>query len=274
MDTPTLALAAEVLLTGVGAVLLWRLALSPGARSARTPAGLAPWGASPSDFLAFLLCIVCGAILFQVGGLRLLARAHLTSDERLILAAACFQVGMLAGIAGYQLVVSRGAGAPGGGWRRDLATGAATFAAALPILWLVTIGWQGLMNLLGLPADRQDIVDLFATTSSPVLRAVVILFAVVVAPVTEELVFRRGLFRYLRGRVPRWLAYTAPTLLFGALHVDWGTLHGLAALAPLIALGLVFSAAYERTGRVGTTIVAHALFNLNTVLLILVGVDF
>ncbi|MCX6944811.1 MAG: CPBP family glutamic-type intramembrane protease, partial [Opitutales bacterium] len=47
----------------------------------------------------------------------------------------------------------------------------------------------------------------------------------------------------------------------------------LASFAPLVALGLVFALAYERTGRISTTIVAHALFNLTATLLVLAGVD-
>jgi uncharacterized protein len=273
VDPSTPALVAEALLTAGGAAVLWRVALSRRAREARPAPALPRWDASVADFAGFLLCVVCGALLAQVAALRLAGRAAQGADQRLVVAAAGFQLGMLAGIAVFQGILpgraTRQSGSPGG----DLVSGAATFAATLPILWLVTLGWQGLLGLFGVPAERQDLVDLFSGSRSPLLRAMVVLFAVVVAPVTEELVFRRGLFRYLRGRVPRWAAYVVPTLLFGALHVDWGTLHGLAALAPLTALGLVFSLAYERTGRIGTTIVAHALFNLNTILLILAGVD-
>jgi len=41
---------------------------------------------------------------------------------------------------------------------------------------------------------------------------------------------------------------------------------------PAGALGIIFSIAYERTGRIEPAMVAHALFNLNTVVLILAGV--
>ena len=46
---------------------------------------------------------------------------------------------------------------------------------------------------------------------------------------------------------------------------------GLPSLLPLVALAVVFCLAYERTGMIGTTIVAHALFNLNTMLLVAMG---
>jgi membrane protease YdiL (CAAX protease family) len=97
--------------------------------------------------------------------------------------------------------------------------------------------------------------------------------AIVMAPITEELVFRAGFFRYCRTRLPRWAALLVPSLLFASLHVNWSTLEGLTSFAPLVVLAIMFSLAYERTGNIGTAIVAHALFNLNTVILIFSGVD-
>jgi membrane protease YdiL (CAAX protease family) len=35
---------------------------------------------------------------------------------------------------------------------------------------------------------------------------------------------------------------------------------------------VIFSLAYERTGRIAVPIIAHGLFNLNTIILILAGV--
>ena len=51
----------------------------------------------------------------------------------------------------------------------------------------------------------------------------------------------------------------------------WASLHGLTAFAPLLALGVVLSLAYERTGNLAVPMLAHALFNLNTILLLLAG---
>ena len=70
----------------------------------------------------------------------------------------------------------------------------------------------------------------------------------------------------MRTRLPRWAALVIPSCLFGALHGN------LASFAPLVALGIIFSLAYERTGRIATTMIAHGLFNLNTIALILCGV--
>jgi membrane protease YdiL (CAAX protease family) len=110
------------------------------------------------------------------------------------------------------------------------------------------------------------LIAMFADAKSPGLLAFMILLAVVIAPITEELLFRAGIFRYVRTRLPRWAALLIPSVLFGALHAN------LASFAPLVALGVVFSLAYARTGRIATTIVAHGLFNLNTIVLIFSGV--
>jgi hypothetical protein len=91
--------------------------------------------------------------------------------------------------------------------------------------------------------------------------------AILVAPISEELLFRAGIFRYVRTRLPRWLALLLPALLFALLHLDVGS------FVPLVTLAVIFSLAYERTGNIGTTMVAHALFNLNAAVLVLAGVD-
>jgi membrane protease YdiL (CAAX protease family) len=100
-----------------------------------------------------------------------------------------------------------------------------------------------------------------------------IALAVVIAPLNEELVFRAGIFRYLRTRIPRWAALLLPALTFAALHVNWQNLQGLSSLAPLVVLAIVLAIAYERTGNIGTSIVAHACFNLNTIVVILSGLN-
>ena len=42
---------------------------------------------------------------------------------------------------------------------------------------------------------------------------------------------------------------------------------------PLFVLGVVFSLAYERTGRILVTVIAHGLFNLNTIIVLLSGIN-
>jgi membrane protease YdiL (CAAX protease family) len=179
---------------------------------------------------------------------------------------ACSHAGMLAGIAAFKLAVERVPLSSAALRAGDFVSGAATFLVALPAVTAANLVWRWLLEAGGLPLARQDLVGMFTNVRSPLLLALMIGLATVTAPATEEMVFRAGFFRYLRTRIPRWGALVAPSCLFAALHQH------LASFAPLVVLGVVFSLAYERTGRIGTTLVAHALFNLHTIALIFAGV--
>lgn len=139
------------------------------------------------------------------------------------------------------------------------------FTTLLPIVWLVNLGWQATLDRLDIPAPPQDLVVLFARTGDIPSLAIMIVLAVLVAPVTEELIFRVGLFRWLRTRSLRGVALFVPAAGFAALHGY------LAVFLPIVVLAVCLALAYERSGHPLVPIVAHALFNLNTVVLILAG---
>jgi hypothetical protein len=72
---------------------------------------------------------------------------------------------------------------------------------------------------------------------------------------------------WLGSPLPRWAILLIPALLFAALHAN------LASFPQLCVLGIGFSLAYERSGNIAVPMLAHALFNLNTIALLLAGVD-
>lgn len=100
------------------------------------------------------------------------------------------------------------------------------------------------------------------------VSAVPLFVLLLLAPLLEETVFRRGLHSWAlqrRGRaVSRWWAWPSQVnwfvaLLFAAAH--------LLRLPPLLALAVVVPAlvvgqVYERTGRLWPCVLAHAAFNL------------
>ena len=145
--------------------------------------------------------------------------------------------------------------------------GALAFVTALPVVAAVGLVWKYLLDLLGVDARPQDLVTLFASTGDHLALGFIIVLAVVVAPITEELVFRIGLFRWLRTRTLRTVALLVPAMAFAALHGN------IAAFLPLVALAVHLALAYERVGHPLVPIVAHALFNLNTLVLLLAGLE-
>ncbi len=272
---PYVVASLELALALVGAILLWRLVIGPRARAEARPAQLPPWNAGLPDFFAFLLLVVGGSLLAAIAASALGKSLSLRGDEVTVFNGAAAQLGLLGGVLAHRLVFTAPRAAappplpPTGSVLRS---GAATFLIAMPVLIASAKGWEIFLRVCGLPTEKQDLIGMFVNAKSPWMLTIMILLAVAIAPLAEELVFRAGLFRYFRTRMPHAIAVVVPAIFFACLHVNWTTLQGLSSLVPLIVLACIFSLAYERTGRIGTPIVAHALFNLNTVILIFAGV--
>jgi membrane protease YdiL (CAAX protease family) len=267
--SPPAALVAngiELGLVFAGLALLWPLVFSREARARRAaaPPALAPWDTPLSGFFLFLWLIICCGIIAQLAAASLFHPLALSDDGQLIAANAALEFGMLAGIAIYRFGFARERTPIVFAPAKVLVSGLVTFLVAMPIVVAVGLVWQFLLTACGLPLEPQDMIGRLANAESPTLLVAMIALATVTAPITEELIFRAGFFRYCRTRLPRWAALLAPACLFGALHQN------LATFAPLVALGIVFSLAYERTGRIGTAMVAHGLFNAHTVALIFI----
>lgn len=269
-----LSIEGALHLAGIALLTLWwKRSRTPDASNRPEVGALA---LAPSDLLLAAFTVVVGALLLQsaVGGLARTLPEVLSPEAWLVAQGCGFQLGLLSGaLLGHRLATlgRRGpaVGPPQVGLptARAVGAGALLFVASLPLLLASSLAWQGVLRAAGLPTDQQEMVDLVRNTDSPGLLTLIALLAVVLAPVAEELVFRAGLFRYLRTRVPRGVALAAPALLFAALHGN------LVAFAPLVVLGVLLALAYEQSGRLLVPITAHALFNLHTLALVLSGVD-
>lgn len=271
----------EVGLWLLGLVLFGRLVLG----SLRlTPAALPAWPVPVEGLAVATLLIVGGGVLMPYIPAQLneslLGPAARDTQWWTVVQGFAFQLGLLGGVAVSSLYlrwqlrrVPQDSFAPADTapalpppTRHPLLAGTVTFLIALPLVGGIGFGWKTVVEALGYPVDEQDMVDLFRNADDPLLIILMVVLAAIIAPITEELIFRAGLFRYLRTRIPRWLALTLPALVFALLHGN------LVAFVPLFALGVFFAVAYEHTGRIAVPMIAHALFNLHTLLLVMLGV--
>lgn len=128
----------------------------------------------------------------------------------------------------------------------------AAFAATYPAV-LVS---QQLVEVFGVSvSDGDEVVQFLRGRLSASDWATVALLALVVAPVTEEVIFRGFLYGVLRRPFGAMAAMGATALLFAAVH---GNLPAVPAYF-LLAVGLTL--AYERTGSLWTPILMHVIFN-------------
>jgi membrane protease YdiL (CAAX protease family) len=239
------------------------------------------WPVAPAEF-AFLILLAFGAGIFLLAGIRaglggMISRATDRPGLEVIFYTGGFHAGALLGWLLFPFLRRRwhadyGAAPPAetadGGplsLSRTLLAGAATVVAALPVITVLSLGWVYVLKVAGLPEAPQDAIAIFANTKSPVVVAGMLVVACVVAPINEELLFRAGLYRFCRQRLGREAALVISGSLFGAMHGNW------ASFLPLAVLGALLALAYEATGNIRVAMVAHSLFNLNTIVFVLSG---
>jgi CAAX amino terminal protease family. len=135
---------------------------------------------------------------------------------------------------------------------RTLSTGAILLFFAYPLILLSDTLTQ---RLFGGGSSRQNIVEFFSGSGTIQQRMMIIVFAVAIAPVVEEFLFRFFIYGVLRRYFGRLLGVTFSALLFAAAHAH------LPSFAPLFVLGSCFAIAYEWSGSILVAMTMHSLFN-------------
>lgn len=112
---------------------------------------------------------------------------------------------------------------------------------------------QWLIDVTGCPA-QQDVVTSLADGNIPT-QILMVIMAVLVAPITEECCFRGCVYNILKQYTTPMAATLSSALLFSAVHAS------LAQLLPLFLFGVVQCYAYEKARSLWLPIVLHMLFN-------------
>lgn len=129
--------------------------------------------------------------------------------------------------------------------------------AGLALAWVVLGAYIGIVDAINVdelePVSTISEDELFNSVGLVALLGVLV---VLIAPVTEEIIFRGFLVGGLARRVGPLLAALVSALLFAAVHADLGS------LIPFTLIGLVFTFIYLRSGSLTSVILAHFLFNV------------
>ena len=137
------------------------------------------------------------------------------------------------------------------------------FLGIIPILYAVSFVWPFVLEFFKLPTNPQDLVDQVANMSWSPMFVLIAFLAVVVAPLSEELFFRAFLYRSLKTYMSPILAAILSSLLFTAMHGNWHS------SLSLFLLGLWLCRSYEKSGNLWVPIILHALFNGNTLIILM-----
>jgi membrane protease YdiL (CAAX protease family) len=135
---------------------------------------------------------------------------------------------------------------------RTLGTGAMLLFFAYPL-----IGFSETINqrFFGGGSSKQNIVEFFSASRTIEERIMIIVFAVAIAPIVEEFVFRFFIYGVLKRYVGCLLGVILSSLLFAAAHAHFPS------FVPLLVLGSCFAIAYEWSGSILVSMTMHSLFN-------------
>ena len=131
--------------------------------------------------------------------------------------------------------------------------------AALVSQWALNDIW---------PANGpQESVRAFQETDSIGIKLLMIIAAVIVAPIVEETVFRGFIYAVIKRYTDGYFAAITSSLIFAIVHLHVGS------VVPLFCLALGLCLAYERTGSLLVPMWMHALFNGTSMTLLIFGTD-
>lgn len=238
---------------------------------------ISPWAIKPSEFTIFICVLVAWFSLSGIAVAQLVSKSMGEEDTGMMwgmLAGNTFmQIGMAYIFLRFRFQFQSTAEGPLS--PRPTSTMAAMrlgffyFLASLPLIYVVGVVWGFITKILteaGFPWEPvpQEAITMFQEMKDPGLILAMFVLAVIVAPLVEELVFRAGIFRFLKGRSPQWLAILISSILFGMVHGN------LQSLAGLVTVGVCLCIAYELSGNLKVPIFFHAFFNLNTLVLLMI----
>jgi membrane protease YdiL (CAAX protease family) len=146
---------------------------------------------------------------------------------------------------------------------KSIGLGAMFFLAILPPLAIAFAAYSQFCHLVGIKEQAQPIADLLASSDSMAVVVLITAFAIAIAPVFEEFVFRGFAYPVLKQRWGTLWALMVVSAVFAAIHFD------LPSLGPLFALAVGLGLAYELSGSLLAPITMHALFNAANVAMIL-----
>ena len=143
--------------------------------------------------------------------------------------------------------------------------GVVFYITLIPFILISSLVSQGILSFKGYPPNLQDIAILLSGDYPLWVRGIMFVFAIAVAPIFEECLFRGILLPIAVRKFGLGSGIFLVSALFAAIHVH------LPTFAPLLIIAAGFSLAYLYTRSLWVPIIMHGLFNgVNLAMLLIV----
>jgi uncharacterized protein len=155
-----------------------------------------------------------------------------------------------------------------GTWRKEIGSGV-LFALGLYPVMVIVVGGLLTFLLQTISGEQVEAPQQVGEHLPAIGTALTIVYAIVIAPVGEELFFRGVLFRSLRDRHGFWVGAMGSAVGFALIHYIPGSAVDAALLMIVMFFtGLALCFLYERRGTIVAPLAAHMTFNVIGILLI------
>jgi membrane protease YdiL (CAAX protease family) len=156
-----------------------------------------------------------------------------------------------------------------GTWGREIGS-AVLFGLGLYPVIVIVVGGLLTYLLQTISGERVEAPEQVGEHLPAIGTALTIVYAVVIAPIGEELFFRGVLFRTLRDRHGFWVGAVGSAVGFGLIHYIPGSAIDAALLMLVMFLtGIALCFLYERRGTIVAPLATHVTFNVIGIVLIL-----
>ena len=156
-----------------------------------------------------------------------------------------------------------------GTWGREIGSGVLFGLGLYPVM-VIVVGGLLTVLLQTISGEHVQPPEQVGEHLPAVGTALTIVYAIVIAPIGEELFFRGVLFRSLRDRHGYWVGAVGSAVGFGLIHFIPGSAIDAALLMIVMFLtGIALCFLYERRGTIVAPLAAHVTFNVIGIVLIL-----
>ncbi len=155
-----------------------------------------------------------------------------------------------------------------GTWRKEIGSGVLFGLGLYPVM-VIVVGGLLVYLLQTISGEHVEAPEQVGEHLPAIGTALTIVYAIVIAPVGEELFFRGVLFRSLRDRHGFWVGAVGSAVGFGLIHFIPGSAIDAALLMIVMFLtGIALCFLYERRGTIVAPLATHITFNVIGIVLI------